>query len=332
MNAAYMFRLVCLSLASFFLVNGIVGAAAALFSGAAIRIAERMRPRPAARFLFVVRMLPSILGLTVVLGLCVPSYLWLEPQIASERVGLACLLLAGLAGVLCSRCLLGTVRACRVSASLRNDWQHSRSDGRLTAEESRAAVDEKVTVVQKKEPLLVLSGVFRSRVVISHAVLTELSKEQLGVAVRHEVAHRESRDNLKRLLLVLSPEFLPFASGLSALEKAWARLSEWAADDEAVQGDPERALSLATALLRVARMGGRPQLSVLHTSLLPEDDGLAARVDRLLGCEPLPMGKITDTRFCGIARGLCFAASALILTGVPSALSSVHRLLELFLH
>jgi Zn-dependent protease with chaperone function len=329
MNVAYLFRLVCLSLASFFLVNGTAGAATALSSSAAMRFAERMRPRSAARFLFVLRMLPSVLGLTAVLGLCVPSYLWLEPQIESERVGVACLLLAGLAGAACSRSLIRTARAMRQSARLRKEWLHLGSG--VSPEESPAVVDEKAMVIQKKGPLLALSGIFRPRMVISRGVLTELSKEQLDVAVRHEIAHRDSRDNLKRLLLVLSPEFLPFANGFAALEKTWARLSEWAADDEAVQGDSQRALSLATALSRVARMGARPRLSALHPSLLPADQDLSARVNRLLRVEPLPMKKVPPTRSRVILRGLCFIACALMLVGIPATLPYVHRLLELFL-
>ncbi|HKW34276.1 MAG TPA: M56 family metallopeptidase [Candidatus Acidoferrum sp.] len=331
MNAAYLFRLVCLSLASFFLVNGIVGAATALFSSAVVRVAEKMRPRSAARFLFAVRMLPSILGLSVVLGLCVPSYLWLEPQIESEHVGLACLLLAGFAATVCSRSLVRTARAISTSARLRKEWQHAANEGSLTEKESQAVRDEKALVVQKKEPLLVLSGILRPRMVISQGVITELSKEQLGVAVRHEMAHRDSRDNLKRLLLVLSPKFVPFANRFIALEKTWARFSEWAADDEAVQGDSQRALSLATALLRVARMGARPQLSVLHTCLLPEDDHLAARVDRLLRLESFPVENAPHAPSRAMFRGICLAACILMLAGVPAILSSVHRLLELFL-
>src|SRR5256885_14180799 len=57
-------------------------------------MAETMRPRSAARFLFAARMLACALGASAVLGLCVPSYLWLEPQASSERVGWACLTLA----------------------------------------------------------------------------------------------------------------------------------------------------------------------------------------------------------------------------------------------
>lgn len=331
MNAAYLFRLGCLSLTSFFLVNGIAGAATALFSSAAIRIAETMRPRSATRFLFILRMLPLVLGLTIVLGLCVPSYLWLEPQIASERVGLACLLLAGLAGIACSHSLVRTARAVSASARLTNEWRRSTSDVSLTKEKSQVVVDEQALVVQKREPLLALSGIIRPRMVISRGVLAELSKEQLDVALRHEIAHRDSRDNLKRLLLVLSPEFFPFANGFAALERTWARLSEWAADDDAVQGDSQRALSLATALLSVARMGSQPQLSILHTRLLPEDGDLSARVDRLLSVEPLPTEKIPHSRSSAIVRGVCFAACALVVASAPAALSSVHRLLELFL-
>ena len=331
MNAAYFFRLVCLSLASFFLVNGIAGVATAAFSSAAIRIADRMRPRFAARFLFILRMLPSVLGLTAVLGLCVPSYLWLEPQIASERVGFACLLLAALAASVWSGSLLRTARAIRASACLTNEWRHLANEVSPTEQESQAVVDEKTMVIQKKGPLLALSGIFRPRMVISRGVLTELSKEQLDAAVRHEIAHRESRDNLKRLLLVLSPELFPLVNGFAALEKTWARHSEWAADDEAVQGDSQRALSLASALLRVARMGARPQLSALHTSLLPADQDLSARVDRLLRVAPLPVEKVPPTRSRIVVRGLCFIACALMLTGIPATLFSVHRLLEFFL-
>jgi beta-lactamase regulating signal transducer with metallopeptidase domain len=202
----------------------------------------------------------------------------------------------------------------------------------LTQKESQGVVeDEMAVVVQKNEPLLALSGLLRPHVVISRGVLTELPKEQLNVAVRHEIAHRNSHDNLKRLFLVLSPEFFLLANGFAALEKTWARFSEWAADDEAVRGDSERALSLATALLRVARMGARPQLSILQTSLLPEDHDLSARVERLLCVEPPSMENGPRTSSRPIVSGLCFAACVLMLAGVPETLSLVHRWLELFL-
>lgn len=330
MNAAYLFRLACLSLASFFLVNGIAGAATALLSSTAIRIAETMRPRSAARVLFILRMLPSVLAMMVVLGLCVPSYLWLEPQFASERVGLACLLLTALAGMACSHSLIRTARAINASVRLRSEWLRSGLGASLNEKESHSAVDQQAMVVSQTEPVLALSGIFRPRMIISRGVLEALSKEQLDVAARHETAHRDSHDNLKRLFLVLSPEFFPCANGFAALEKTWVRFSEWAADDEAVQEDSQRALSLATALLRVARMGAQPRLSILQTSLLPEDQDLSARVDRLLCAEALPIDKASHTSSRPTVQALFLAVCAAALVGIPVTLSSVHRLLELF--
>src|SRR5690349_4359413 len=91
MTSSYMVRLVCLLLASFFLVHLVLGLAVAWIAPAAVRIAERMRARSAARFLLALRLLPPILAIGIVAGLCAPSYLWLEPDAGTEEVGLACL-------------------------------------------------------------------------------------------------------------------------------------------------------------------------------------------------------------------------------------------------
>src|SRR2546430_9995208 len=101
MIVPYALRLLCLCLASFFLVNALLGFAVSIASRAAVRVAETMRPRNATRFLFALRLLPLGLGISTVLGLCVPSYLWLEPESTPERVGWTCLLLAFLGAAGC---------------------------------------------------------------------------------------------------------------------------------------------------------------------------------------------------------------------------------------
>jgi hypothetical protein len=167
--------------------------------------------------------------------------------------------------------------------------------------------------------------------VISDGVLRSLSSRQLEVALQHENAHRASRDNFKRVLLLLAPEPLPFVHWFSFLEKAWAKVAEWAADDAAARGDSLRALSLASALLRVARMGASPRLSLLHTSLVADNQDLATRIDRLSRTQPTRQKTLSWTPIPVTAALLAAGSFATLLLLWPGSLSSVHRLLEQFL-
>jgi len=325
MIAAYALRLFCLCLASFFVVNAGAGLLVSAASRAAVRVAETMQARGAARFLFLIRILPFALGMGAVLGLCVPSYLWFEPHAAPERVGLACLALVGLGAASCFVSFARVSRALVASSRCQQQWKETGHEDRLPGENARAMV------VEKEAPLLALAGILQPRLVVSRGVLQALSSDQLDVALRHENAHRVSRDNLKRLLLLAIPGPILLARRFGTLEEGWAKFAEWAADDEAVQGDSNRAVSLASALLRVARMGSGPRLSFLHTSLVAGDRDLAARVERLLQFEttiaPAPF------RARPLTWGAGFAMTALIATmlAAPAIFSSVHRLLELFL-
>ncbi|MCX6628995.1 MAG: hypothetical protein NTW28_15365, partial [Candidatus Solibacter sp.] len=87
MMAPYLLRLLFLCLAVFFVLNSALGVVVSLSGPAAVRAARRMRPHLAGRFLLALRLLPAALALFFVVGLCVPSYLWLEPEINSEEVG-----------------------------------------------------------------------------------------------------------------------------------------------------------------------------------------------------------------------------------------------------
>ena len=61
-----------------------------------------------------------------------------------------------------------------------------------------------------KAPVLAVAGVVHPRLVISRRVMHGLTAEQRDAALRHERAHRTSRDNIKRFLILLSPDVLPF--------------------------------------------------------------------------------------------------------------------------
>jgi beta-lactamase regulating signal transducer with metallopeptidase domain len=271
-------------------------------------------------------MLPPAFSFFLVFVFCVPSYIWLEPQAVPERLGDISIGLA-LLGILVSllalrRALSGIVHSIRCDRVFRRAAEET-----LLHEPQLPAL-----ILNGDAPVLALSGVLRPELVISRGVLSALSEDQLQAALRHEKAHLVWRDNLRRLLLLLSPGALPFFNGFSTLEHHWAKLAEWAADDDATQGEPRSALSLASALVRLARMGSGPRLTFLHTSFLSDNEELAERVDRLL--HPVPPPPVPQRDLKKFAAPALLALVVLVAAAplVPASLSSIHRLLEAFLH
>ena len=321
----YLLRLTCLCFASFFVLNVMAGLLVRFFSKSAIRYTESKSPRAAARFLIILRLLPFTLAVLFVLALCVPSYLWLEPAAAPERVGLFCVALG----------LLGAtswfISLTRTAYSLAASSRHNQLC-RLTGEEVRVPGEtSSLVIVENEAPLLALSGLLRPRLLISRSVFHALSAEELDTAVAHEQSHRRSRDNIKRFLLLLAPDIFPFVRSLRALEFTWSRYAEWAADDEAAAGDSHRAVSLAAALVQVARMGSAPRLPFLTTSLLACDRDLSSRVDRLLHASPATRTTSSSSPHQLRVTGVLLAGGLTALLLVPFALSSIHELLELLL-
>lgn len=316
MTLSYSPRLIYFSLACFFAMNLLVSLLLRRFCARAIARAGRMPSPRAARFLLALRLSPAALGLLLVAVFCVPSYLWLEPDIASEEasiVGLIAALLGfSIAVIALARALRAVIRsakfarACERTASLR--------DARL--------------VIPDGGRLLALVGILRPRLLVSQAVEAALTPAQLALALRHEHVHRASRDNLKRLLILLAPALF-----LDELERAWKRCAEWAADDLAVVGDRARALELAAVLVRVARIESVTRPPALATSLLDPDEGDAAndlrvRVERLLD----PRAPASAPRFSKWRIAASAAAVAVIAMLAPSSLAWVHQALERLMH
>jgi len=321
----YVLRLLCLCGASFFLLHLALGLATVLVTPAAARWAGRMRARQAARFLLVLRLSPAALSALAVAGLCAPSYLLLEPASTHEEVSMWCVVSALLCVMLLAFSAVRCVRAARRSLGY---IRYCQMVGR---QEHLAGESAPVWVVEGSAPFLVLAGILHPRLIVSRPVVNALPVRQLAAALRHEDAHRMSRDNFKRLLLLLAPDLFPAWRGFAALERVWARFAEWAADDDAVAGDSQRSVSLASALVSVARLGACPQAAPLITSLLADNRDLAERVDRLLRDVPLESGgerKSLAFRVAGVlASGLLLA-----LMAQPATLSSVHGLLECLTH
>jgi hypothetical protein len=296
MIGEYGLRLVGFCLASFFAVQLAAGLLLQLAARRLAHAAERMRPRVAARVLLALRWTPAALGLFVVGGLCIPSYLRFEPGETREELGLVGLTAAVLAAAVLTMSLVHGIRQVIASRRCVREFEN--------------------------RPIIAITGFLRPRLLISPVVKEVLSIEQLDAAVGHERAHVAAQDNLKRLLLAFTPGLLPGVNGFAAVERQWVRLTEWAADDDAVAGDPDRALALAAALVRVARLGTVP---VPLTSSMLDGDDLARRVDRLLH----PAAPVRGTGSAALAS--MAAMAMVVLMGLalrPATLESAHDLLE----
>lgn len=322
MSLTYTWRLVCLCCASFFVLHLALAVATRLSAGTAIRMAARMKPSSAARFLFFLRISPMLLTAFALLAFCIPSYLWLEPRATGEKVGFICFLMATLGAA------IWVLSITRVVSAVRGTIQYLHQCERRGQKIQMPGEPTPALLLADKAPVLAVAGVVHPRLVISRAVLRGLTAEQRDAALRHERAHRTSRDNIKRFLILLSPDVLPFLRAFTGLERSWAKFTEWAADDQATEGDSHRALSLASALVCVAKMGSKPKLSYLFSSLLDEDRELTERVDRLLRPQPNP-GKPAEVLipFLASAGALVAAATAVVLVW-PGSLSLVHQALE----
>jgi beta-lactamase regulating signal transducer with metallopeptidase domain len=324
----YLFRLLCLCFASFFLLNALLSSVIRLVSKTAIRFAETKPPDSAARFLLALRLFPFAVSTLFVVGLCVPSYLWLEPSNTGEEVGWFCSAFGFLGALICSMSVL------RIARALLASWRHNRLCASLGVETHLPGDSSPVVVIENGTPLLAVSGLLHPRLLISRCVLRALSAEELEAAFRHEHAHHASRDNAKRLLILLAPDAVPSLPMLRTLECNWSKFTEWAADDQATAGNSLRALSLAAALVRVARMDSTARVPALATSLLSGDRDLEARIARLLVPDPLRSASTappdSDSRLRAAALMVAAVLAAILLA--PSTLSAVHSLLERFIH
>lgn len=309
----YLPRLFCISLAAFFLIHLALGTIVSLIARPAVRLGERIRPHVAAHCLLLLRLLPAAGAAFIVVAVCLPSYLWLEPEAPTERVGFGCLAVALMGIAVWSVSIARGLRAAAGSRRFLRRCQRAGRRTRLAGEFAHAWTN--AWIVNGAAPLLALGGIVRPHLVISQRVVSALSAEQLAAAFRHERAHWAARDNLKRLCILLTPRVLPFAASSRTLERGWRKFAEWAADDRAVAGNARRSCALAAALVRVARMTGDTG----------DTDQLAARVDRLLRVAPPGPAAQPMLALSGI---LLMAGSLVVAILQPAALYSVHVALE----
>jgi Zn-dependent protease with chaperone function len=320
MSAGYQLRLLLQCLSAGFLVHLLFSAAIYLLAERIIRFVDRLRPAVAVRFLLFFRALPLVAAVYAGVAISLPSYLRLETNMRSERVGFAAFVLATAAISIWLRpgfrSLVAIFRSARLMLRLKRSARRS----------TLASSD--VWLSTESVPRVAVAGLLRPRLVVSEAVLALFSPEQLEMVLLHERAHQLSRDNCKRLLWLLLPDSLPFVDFAAPLDSACRRLVEWAADDFAVAGDSRRSMALAGALVAFARYQTRACNYVLVTSFVDDSATLTKRVDRLLN-RP---NSAASRKAAMPALGLSILLALCVSAGHFTNLLGVHELLETLSH
>jgi Zn-dependent protease with chaperone function len=230
-------------------------------------------PGVTAKLLLHLRVLPLLSAMLVAAGIALPSFVLLEPRTGSEPVGEIPAILGGIGVLLLAVGLGNGLIAWRRTAKAVHGWLRGASV---------ASGDMGVSVlrIRPMSPAMAVAGISEPRVLISGAAADMLSRPELKVALRHELAHVRRRDNLKKLLL----RFIAFP-GMGELEADWAEAIEMAADDAAVSSSAE-ALDLASALIKISRFSRSPLQTGLTTALVPNTgSALNARIERLVSWE-----------------------------------------------
>jgi Zn-dependent protease with chaperone function len=230
-------------------------------------LARRTRAVRSARVLFGMRIFSFAVSAVIAVFFTFPSFWLMERASLDEDAGTfvlaACALVMLGAGVF--RVLRDHARTTRAV----REWLPSAGTtegGRVNAALGKV----------NGAPALMLVGIRKPRVMVSDAAAVVLSEDELQVAIRHELGHRRSWDNLKKVLISATP-----FPGMAGIEKAWREAAELAADDAAVENRRE-ALDLAAALIKLSRSAKQSPEPALASGLVCNYSSITVRVERLL--------------------------------------------------
>jgi hypothetical protein len=321
MLLSYWLRLICLLLFSL----GSLQVALDLLLRLAMSLAKqginRMTSRGRERVYFAVPVASHVVALLLALLVVGPQYIQNETNPLQERVGTVCL--AG-AIVIAARYLYALLRTAELVLQIRR--ANKRDDGRVVL-----AGGMPVHISTDIYPLLAVTGLFSTRIVISRHLLANaaFSPELLEIALAHEEAHVCHHDNLKHLVLASLALLRPGVRPGGSLQR-WRYAAEIAADEDAVSGNSSRAILLAESLLVAARAVPPQRASLLSLGLLPHEEELDKRIGLLLREDSAHLPAMTPG-WRGIIR-----AAALLMAATCALLhhsaASFHELAEYVLH
>jgi len=252
----------------------------------------RLRPETRARLAFMFRVSPIVIASTVALAFVVPSFLIYEPPNSGETIGLKLVVIIAIAAFGIS------AAGYRIFASW---WRTRQLLAEWTADATQMAIDGfgiPILKLRHEFPVFAVVGIIHPRLFIAEHVLETLDENELAAVLQHELGHITALDNLKRLGMKLCGDLVVAPLG-RGLDRDWSHAAEAAADEYAVAaGDRNTALSLAGALIKIARIMPQalPPMPAVSYAYMETGEALAGRVRRLIQLadtdEPRPVRQI----------------------------------------
>ncbi|HSQ23963.1 MAG TPA: M48 family metalloprotease [Pyrinomonadaceae bacterium] len=320
---------ICLALTALLVVNSL----ASWFFAAICRLCEgrltNLSAHTRAEILFGMRALPPALALICAGMLVIPAYVAYEPHVTSEIVStkLGMLALFSAAGLVFA--LWRAYRSWSATRSLLRGW--------LRVSERIDLHDLTIPTfrIEHSFPIIAVVGSVKPRLFVASSVLEALTKEELAAAIAHERGHLMARDNLKRLVLRACRDVLMLVPFGRPLDRDWAQAAEAAADEHAARENPDRALNLASALVKIAKMVPiRERAEVPLGAYLigaEETQGVKARIRRLLDIASDGIDRRDNRLLIRTAQAIFLIGSALFgiaAASNPRVLMSVHEIIE----
>jgi hypothetical protein len=200
-----------------------------------------------AESILYARTAPVAASLLLLTCVVLPAWFRFEPAETGETVSallLACAFLS----------LLPVLHGARLGLRMFLNTRDRLLSFRLRGRRSRTVSDFDVMEVKGEDLALCVGGYLKPTIYASTDVLRSLGPHEFKAALAHEASHATSRDPLRLLWMGSCPDFLRLLDLDQPWRRAFASASEFAADECASRGDRERALDLASALVKVARL------------------------------------------------------------------------------
>lgn len=283
----------------------------------------RVAPDRRASAILFARFAPVGVAAVLTAFIFLPAWWRHEPSDTGEIVSgpLLAMALAALLPI-----LQGFHRALRMFMKTRDRLLFWRRRGR-NAPMFQAPFD--VVEVKSEDLALCVGGYLWPTIYASTDVLKALEPEEFSAALAHEVSHATARDPLRLLWMGSCPDFLQLFRLDDAWRRAFSIACEFAADAVASRGKREVALDLASALLKVARLGTYRSLPADAMMDMAVSSAFSSRADLEARVQALANPLATEGVIRFSPRTWVFVWAVLILCGVGVIASEqVHAFTE----